>query len=66
MREAMLLCDTEIRHAELIGKLDQVVHALKALSSTMISMSSVLDGINTNRSAENTDFYIAQKRAGAW
>ena len=91
MREAMLLCDTEIRHAELIGKLDQVVHALKALSSTMISMSSVLDGINTNislisqdvykmsekqgrivyaaeslqRSAENTDFYIAQKRAGA-
>ena len=91
MREAMLLCDTEIRHAELIGKLDQVVHALKTLSATMISISSILNGINTNislisqdvyklsenqgriayateslqKSADNTDFYIAQKRAGA-
>ena len=90
MREAMLLCDTEIRHAELIGKLDQVMHALKTLSSILLSMNQVLEGISTNvslisqdvykmsegqdriayateslqKSAENTDFYITQKRMG--
>ena len=91
MREANLLCDTEIRHAELVGKLDEVVHALKALASSIQSMSHVLSAINTNvslisqdvyrmsetqeeikyatesvkKSADNADFYIAQKRAGS-
>ncbi len=91
MREAMILCDAEIRHAELLGKLDQVMHALQTLSSTLAGMVAVLENINTNvelisrdvcsiaenqeriayatesmqRSAENADFYIAQKRIGA-
>ena len=91
MREANLLCDTEIRHAELVGKLDEVVHALKTLASSIQSMSHILSAINTNvslisqdiyrmaetqdeikyaadainSSADNADFYIAQRRAGA-
>ncbi len=91
MREAILLCDTEIRHAELIGKLDEVVHALKVLASAIQSMANILQSINTNvslisqdvyrmaetqeeikyaadaikSSADNADFYIAQRRAGA-
>ena len=91
MREANLLCDTEIRHAELVGKLDEVVHALKTLAASIQSMSHVLSAINTNvslisqdvyrmsetqeeikyaaesikKSADNADFYIAQKRAGS-
>ena len=91
MREANLLCDTEIRHAELVGKLDEVVHALKTLAASIQSMSNILSAINTNvslisqdiyrmadtqeeikyaaesikRSADNADFYIAQKRAGS-
>ncbi len=91
MREAMLLCDTEIRHAELIGKLDEVIHSLKALASTLQHMTYVLENINSNvsmisqdvykiaesqdriayatesikQSADNADFYIAQRRAGS-
>ena len=91
MREAMILCDTELRHAELIGKLDEVVNALNALANAIHGLNHVLHSIDTNvsyisqdvnrmtdnqsriayaaealqKSAENTDFYIAQKRAGS-
>ena len=91
MREANLLCDTEIRHAELIGKLDQVLHALEALAISLQHINRVMNSINENvsmisqdvyriaegqeriayateslqKSADNVDFYVAQKRAGS-
>lgn len=90
MREAMLLCDIELRHHELMGKLDEVVHALKKIGSSLSYMNHVLDSINTNvsmisqdiykmtesqeriayaaesvqKSAENADMYIYQRRTG--
>ncbi|MBO5042208.1 MAG: hypothetical protein J6D87_04520 [Clostridia bacterium] len=57
MREAMLLCDTEIRHAELIGKLDEVIHSLKTLASTLQYMTHVLENINSNVSLISQDVY---------
>ena len=91
MREAMLLCDTELRHYELINKLDDIYHSLRALAMGMQRMSEILNSIDAGvnrigdevasmiksqeriayatesikRSADNADFYIAQKRAGA-
>ena len=92
MREANLICDTEIRHAELMGKLDQIIHALQSLALSLQYATSVLNSINENvsmisqdvyrmaegqeriayateslkKSADNVDFYIAQKRAGSF
>ena len=89
--EAILLCDTELRHYELINKLNDIYLSLKALASGIQRMNEVLEEINLNvrhistdvfemkqigkdiayvseslkSSAENTDFYIAQRRAGA-
>lgn len=91
MREAMLLCDTELRHNELVGKLNEVVHALHTLSKRLQGLDRVMNSIDANisrvsqeasrmadmqeqisyatesiqKSAENTDFFIAQHRAGA-
>ena len=90
MREAMLLCDAELRHHELVGKLDEVVHALKKIGSSLSHMNYVLNSIDTNasmisqdiynmkesqekiayaaesvqKSAENADMYIYQRRTG--
>ncbi len=90
MREAMLLCDAELRHHELVGKLDEVVHALKKIGSSLSHMNYVLNSINENvsmisqdiynmtesqekiayaaesvqKSAENADMYIYQRRTG--
>ena len=104
MREAMLLCDAEIRHSELIHQLDKVIHSLNILANNLQSIQDVLKTINANvsmisqdifrlsesqekmaglieniegnskavayatesikQSADNADFYIAQRRAG--
>lgn len=104
MREAMLLCDAEIRHSELIHQLDKVIHSLGILANSLQSIHDVLETINSNvsmisqdifrmsesqekmavlleniesnsqaaafatesikQSANNADFYIAQRRAG--
>lgn len=91
MREAMLLCDAELRHNELVGKLNEVVRALHTLSKRLQGLDRVMNSIDANisrvsqeairmadvqeqisyatesiqKSAENTDFFIAQHRAGA-
>ncbi len=91
MREAMLLCDTELRHYELMNKLDDIYHSLRALAMSMKRMGEILNSIDAGvsrigdevvsmaksqdriayatesikRSADNADFYIAQKRAGS-
>ena len=57
MREAMLLCDTEIRHADIMVKMDEVIDALHRLSYQLHSMSSVLDSINTNVGLISQDVY---------
>ena len=57
MREAMLLCDAEIRHADIMGKMDEVIDALHMLSYQLQSMSSVLDSINTNVGLISQDVY---------
>lgn len=90
MREAMILCDSQLRHGELMGKMDQVMNVLDELASTLSHIGYMLNGIHTNvslisqdvfkmtekqdriayateslqKSAENTDFYITQKRMG--
>ena len=91
MRDAILLCDIEIRHAEIVNKLNDINHSLQTLATSIQSMNSLLCDINYNinsmssdisvlgqqqeriayatesiqRSAENADFYIAQRRAGS-
>ena len=57
MREAMILCDVEIRHAELIGKLDEVVTALRALADSIQSIHAILNTINMNVSMISQDIY---------
>ena len=91
IREAILLCDIEIRHAEIVNKLNDINHSLQSLASSMHSIDALLQKMNSNissicsdissirtqhnrityaaesmqRSAENLDFYIAQRRVGA-
>ena len=91
MRDAILLCDIEIRHAEIVNKLNDINHSLQTLATSIQSMNSLLCDINYNinlissdisvlnqqqeriayatesiqRSAENADFYIAQRRVGS-
>ena len=48
MREATLLCDTELRHADLIGKLSDISFALQRISTTLQSMNFLLCSINQN------------------
>ena len=55
MREANLLCDTELRHGELIGKLDDVIDALNTIASKLDSIHTVLDSIDCNVSAIRKD-----------
>jgi hypothetical protein len=91
MREAILLCDSEIRHGQLINKLDDIYHSLETLATNIQSIVDVVSGISNNikkisydisnmsnyqeriayatesiqQSADNADFYIAQRRAGS-
>ena len=48
MREAMLLCDTELRHYELINKLNDIYNSLAALAMGLQGMSEVLESISSN------------------
>ena len=91
MREAILLCDSEIRHGQLINKLDDIYHSLETLATNIQSIVDIVSGISNNikkisydicnmsnyqeriayatesiqQSADNADFYIAQRRAGS-
>lgn len=48
MREAMLLCDAELRHNELVGKLNEVVRAMRTLSKRLQGIDRVMNSIDTN------------------
>ena len=91
MKEAVILCDVELRHAEVVNKLNDINDSLKSLGNNIRAMNDLLQSINSNiasissdvssishnqgriayatesmqKSSDNLDFYIAQKRAGA-
>ena len=48
MRDAILICDTEVRHAELITKLDDIYHSLQALAEHIRGMGMLLNNIQAN------------------
>ena len=46
MREAVILCDAEIRHRQLISQLNNIYYALQMLSVNMLSMNYLLQNIS--------------------
>ena len=61
MREAMILCDAEIRHAQVISKLDEVIEALSFIAQSLQGMAEVLDNINTNVGLITQDVYAMRQ-----
>ena len=48
MRDAILLCDSEIRHGQLIDKLDDIHHSLNTLAASIQSLASAVYDLNRN------------------
>jgi len=91
MREAMLLCDLELKHITYVDLLKDIRQSIKQLAESIECINTMMKRVDTNvsfisqdianiansqekiayatesikQSADNTDFYIAQRRSGA-
>ena len=55
MREAVLLCDAELRHRELVNALSNIYHAFLVLSENIMAFGNTLQDINDNISSIHND-----------
>ena len=55
IREALLLCDIELRHAEVVTKLNDINDSLKSLGNNIRAMNDLLQRINSNITSISAD-----------
>lgn len=48
MREAMILCDAQLRHVEVTHKLDQITYALETISRSFSYIADMMDTVTDN------------------